>query len=167
MQEPLPSSIPDDTLDTHTEPPRHTGSDHPPDVTDIGSGVVDGPSNTTDVEDLSAGLRTINLNTQQSCDQDKGASGQSDEVPDFHSLPVMKPELEAPKEPEKNSKKTVAGFFRSLSLRGTSSTKEKKKVYEEKTNEGNTKKQKRPSLGHRLRQSLSMSGRKRPALETS
>ncbi|CAH1247788.1 Hypp8008 [Branchiostoma lanceolatum] len=140
MQEPqLPSSMlapPGDTPDTHTEPPPQGGTESSQGFKDTDIGVVDGPSNTTDGEDLSAGLRTLNLNTQQSCDQDKG-------------------------EPEK--KKTVAGFFRSLSLRATSSTQEKKKVYEEKTNDGNTKQQKRPSLGRRLRRSLS--GRKRPALE--
>ncbi|XP_078585007.1 uncharacterized protein LOC144867108 [Branchiostoma floridae x Branchiostoma japonicum] len=127
---------------------------------------MDGRSNSTDDEALPDGLRTLNLNTQQLGDPDMGASGdrESTEVPGFCSLPVMKQELEkASKEPEK--KKSVVGFFRSLSLRGTSSTKEKTKVPEGEAHDGKTKSkiQKRPSLGHRLRRSLSR--RKRPVVE--
>ncbi|KAI8497423.1 hypothetical protein Bbelb_247290 [Branchiostoma belcheri] len=116
MQDPLPASLPpDETPNMPTDSPRQRGPD-----TD--SGVVVGASNTTEDEELSEGLRTLNLNTQQSCDPGMGAAGQSADVPDFHSLPAMtQQEPEARKEPEK--KKGVAGFFRSFSLRGTSSSK--------------------------------------------
>ncbi|XP_019628485.1 PREDICTED: uncharacterized protein LOC109473034 [Branchiostoma belcheri] len=140
MQDPPPSSLPpDETPDIQTGSPGQRGPD-----TD--SGVVVGANDTED-EELSEGLQTLNLNTQQSCDPGMGASGQSDDVPDFHSLPAMtQQEPEARKEPEK--KKGVAGFFRSFSLKGTSSTKEK---------------QKNPSLVGRLRRSLSR--KKRPVAE--